>query len=153
MGGFLLCFVGVIPATVFVSLIIPVLVYENVGAIESFKRSITLVKNDFWLILIQIFVLQLILSFLSGFIQLFSIGFSAIIPQISGSTPNSAMIILFVAISILFLIAIIIVSFFSSAFSISFYVILYFNQRVKVEDFGVERLTEDSTREQIEEDE
>ncbi|HOV14465.1 MAG TPA: hypothetical protein PK771_09295 [Spirochaetota bacterium] len=147
LGGVLLCCVGLIPAYVFTALILPVLVYENLGISASFKRAYELTKPNFWEVFVLIFVYLFIMSFLGGFIQFFSFFFGLIIPQLSNGSPNSTALLLLVVLSIVFTIVILLIGLISNAFSNAFYTILYFNQRVKVENFGQEQenIIEDQT--------
>ncbi|HPO49154.1 MAG TPA: glycerophosphoryl diester phosphodiesterase membrane domain-containing protein [Spirochaetota bacterium] len=152
-AGLLFCFIGVIPAMVFISLALPAMVYENTGVSGAFKRSLELVKNDFWVILVQIFILQLILSFFNGFLQIFSFIFTSFAPNLAkGDFSSLNATIVFIALAI-FLVILTAVALFSSAFSVSFYVSVYFNQRIKKENFGREKANEELIRDSRDDEE
>lgn len=135
IGGLLLCCIGTIPLTALLSLVFPILIFEGLSPTESIKKSFNLVKNDFWQILACILLMQMVLSFLSAFLQLFSYGFNIFIPHMTANM-TTLNISIFIILSILFISFTVLISLLSTAFMTILNVVIYFNQKAKIEGFG-----------------
>lgn len=138
------------PVNVLCSLAIPIIIFENMGPIKSIKRSINLIKKDFWSILginfiFHLILLLIIVILLIGFGILIAIGVSL---NISFSTFSAnSLIIIFIGL-ILSIITTVICSFFLPLL-LGLHCIVYFNQRIRHESFGMEILVNNVTEESM----
>jgi len=144
IGGFLLCCVGMFPIGALVIFSFPALIFENISPTKSISRSIDLVTKDFWKSFGYFMLLFLIISSLSIIYQVFAsianVFISFFFKDVKEFSPT-LIIVIVILISIFFIINMI-YSLFTSAFSSAYYILLYFNYRIKYENFGIERLTE-----------
>jgi hypothetical protein len=64
LGGFVLCIIPGIYVTILMLLVTPIIVIEGLGPVDSMKRSMELVKSDWWRCFGTYAVLTLIVSFI-----------------------------------------------------------------------------------------
>ena len=143
IGGIFLCCIGMFIFAIFLSFAFPIIMYEERKATDAISRSFNLVKGNFWFILVAELIIGLILSAISAVLQVFSFAIGGLAPFIEkGGDINVGVLTAFIVIVILFIVATIVLSIISSAIQTAFFVILYFNERIKQENFGVEKLAE-----------
>ncbi len=135
--GFLLCCIGVFPAYIVVSLIMPILVYEDPNITGTLKKSYNLVKINFGDLLLLFLLLFLIVGSLSAVMQLLGLFFSGLLAVYSKSSSSVSTLFLII-ISLIYGILIFAITILSSIFTNAFYVVLYFNQKVKIGDISDE---------------
>ena len=150
IGGVFLFIIGSLIFATFLMFVIPSVLYENKSPGAAISRSFKLVSYNFWsilgailLILIIFIGIVLVLIILLGvsFGILFSFDKSLIdslrnLNQIQIPNFTIGFIILGIIIILLYFILILISTFVGSAFT----VIMFFNQKIKNENFGVEIL-------------
>ena len=128
MGGFLVLIVGALIAALFLSLLYPVLIYEECSPRESLRRSFLLIRGEFfqmagyWIVFWLIFIgMDMISSQLVEWIlRLF-------LKNSTGLTSTILYYVLSLPVVIL-----------SIGLQSCFAVNMYFNQRIKREGFGLE---------------
>ena len=141
MLGFYLLFFLII---LFFILGLPSLLFENNSAIKAIKRSIKLVKLNFWKIFGASLLFYVILIFAS-YLILFILGIlflliGVIIGLMLKINFNESGFNLIVIMYIAFILLYSIISIFQSGINFAFSVVIYFNQKIKHENFGVELL-------------
>ena len=157
-GGIFLCLVGSLIFMTFLSFIFPVIIYENKKAGQAINRSFKLVSYSFWRVLgtyvlyflILIASIIVILGILSIPVILFYNYNKSAFQNISNiMDPN--FILPLIIIGIIYLVLYFMYLLIVSALSSSLNIILFFNQKVKHEQFGIENLVESITTENISE--
>jgi hypothetical protein len=143
IGGYLMCFIGIYPMIIFTSLVLPAVLYENKGIGDSISRSFKLVSYSFWYILGYMFVFNLIISAVITFVFYFLMIPLVIFISFFQNNYQSISFIAGISIigllcSIIFIIMMVIYYALHSSFSI----LIFFNQKIKFENYGVEIMTE-----------
>lgn len=141
IGGYLMCCIGVLPMMALISLILPAIIYEKENATGAISRSFKLVSYSFWRVFGSILLFMLIVGSLSF---VFQIGFQALpfMIQASNKGNNIQMIIFITIFSVILYILYLAYSILASALSSAFYVLIFYNQKIKFENFGVEFLAD-----------
>ena len=151
IGGYLMCCIGVFPMLALISLVLPVIIYEKENATGSISRSFKLVSYSFWRVFGSVLLFTIIVQALS---LVFQIGFQflPLMIQSLNSGRNIQMIIFISILSIITYILYLAYTILASALSAAFYVLIFFNQKIKHENFGVEFLANSITADQSSED-
>jgi hypothetical protein len=144
--GILACGLGILFISIFVSLIIPIILYENLHYGKAIQRSFQLVGKNYWSIFGHIFLMGLIIQAASFVFQIFMPFFMNIFQ--SNLTTMEAIVPL-VLVLILIYIFLIIYGFIAYVLQITLVVLLFFNQKIRHENFGVEILAESVIEEGI----
>ena len=144
--GILACGIGIIFLSTFVCLIIPIILYENLHYGKTIQRSFQLVGKNYWSIFGHILLMGIIIQAASFVFQLFMPFFINIFQTTLSSVEA---IIPLVLILILMYIVLIIYGFIAYVLQITLIVLLFFNQKIKHENFGVEILAESVIAEEI----
>jgi len=139
IGGILCFCIGIIPVMVFTLFIFPVILFENTKAFDSISRSINLIKKDFWRIL-SILLVYIIIAFgiyasYTLIIQFVASSFY----QAKGEALNSLIMSGPISFQLIYLSLNVLCSFIISGFASALEVVLYFNQKVLREDYGVQK--------------
>ncbi len=139
-AGVLACCIGYIPMMALVSLTLTALVFENLKAGTAVSRSFKLVGYSFWGVLgawSLYFLIYIGVSMISGSLSLvlFQLS-SAVSGMLNITIPSFTVTIIAQIIQIC-------IGFIFSAFALSFNVCIYFNQKIKYENYGVESLVQD----------
>jgi hypothetical protein len=137
LGGFILCCIGIIPAVIIIAFFIPAILFENKKIGESVSRGFKLISYNFWgiigtfllLYLIEI-VVSLIFNGITGVINIFFI---------SLKTGENANIYLIVNTLVLYIVRAPL-SILYQALDTAFFNVIFFNQKVKHENYGIEVL-------------
>ena len=147
IGGYLMCCIGILPMIALISLVLPVIIYEKENATGSISRSFKLVSYSFWKVLGSVILFIIIVQTLS---IVFQIGFQFLpfMLQSLDSGKNIQMIIFISIFTIVTYILYLAYSILASALYGAFYVLIFFNQKIKHENFGVEFLADSITVDQ-----
>jgi hypothetical protein len=151
IGGYLMCCIGVFPMMALISLVLPAIICEKENATGAISRSFKLVSYSFWRVFGSVVLFTFIVQALS---IVFQIGFQ-FLPMMIQSLDNGKniqMIVLISIISIITYILYIAYTILASALTAAFYVLIFFNQKIKHENFGVEMLAESMATDQTIED-
>jgi hypothetical protein len=140
IGGYIMCCIGIIPMMAFISLVLPALMFEKVSSTNAISRSFKLVSYSFWRVLGSIILMGIIVGALSVIFQIFFqfISLFGVSMNLFTGQYMNLWIVIIVVIYILYLMYSIIANALTNAFN----VILFFNQKIKFENFGVEQLAE-----------
>lgn len=157
LSGLLACGVGAIATSIFVSFIIPAIVFEEQGIGGSIIRSFKLVSYDFGGLLGSYLLWGLMMAFASfvfgGILSTITLLMSGLLGELGNfgslSSSGAPLFSLATLFSIPFSMIIVAVT---TALNFAFNVILFFNQKVKYENFGMERMAEAFVTEQGEMD-
>ena len=146
-----MCCIGVFPMLALISLVLPVIIYEKENATGSISRSFKLVSYSFWRVFGSVLLFTIIVQALS---LVFQIGFQflPLMIQSLNSGRNIQMIIFISILSIITYILYLAYTILASALSAAFYVLIFFNQKIKHENFGVEFLANSITADQSSDD-
>ncbi len=141
IGGYLMCCIGVLPMLAFVSLILPAIICENKNSTGAISRSFKLVSYSFWKVFGSILLFMIIVGALSF---IFQIGFQALpfLFQTLDNDNNIRMIIFISIFTVILYILYLAYSILATALSSAFYVLIFYNQKIKHENFGVEFLAD-----------
>ncbi|HOF01881.1 MAG TPA: hypothetical protein PK385_11945 [Spirochaetota bacterium] len=135
--GALLFIIGMYPAAVLVSCVIPALINEDLTGSGSIKRSFELTKNKFWSLFGSFILFSLFTSTL-GFVYQFFVSiftFAAAAPFKFIAFSGTHISIITIAIYLILFIATVLYICLVGALSTAYYVVQYFNQRIKFENF------------------
>jgi len=146
LGGILCFFVGVYPATILISCVIPALINEDLTGVGSVKRSFELTKNKFWNLFGSFILFSFLTSALGFIYQIFISIFSVVVastPKFIASSGTHISILTILVYLIFFIVTVLYICV-VAALSTAYYVVQYFNQRIKFENFGTEVLPQNS---------
>lgn len=146
LGGMLCFFVGVYPATILISCVIPSLINEDLTGSGSVKRSFELTKNKFWNLFGSFILFSFLTSALGFVYQIFISIFSVVVasaPKLIAFS-GTHISILTILVYLIFFIATVLYVCVIGGLSTAYYVVQYFNQRIKFENFGKEVLPQTS---------
>jgi len=141
----ILCFfIGVYPATILISCVIPALINEDLTGSGSIKRSFELTKNKFW----SLFGSFILFSFLNSalgfiyqiFISIFTV-VASVAPNFGALTGERISVVTIIFYLFLFTSTVLYICV-VGALSTAYYVVQYFNQRIKFENFGAEVMSQ-----------
>ena len=155
-GGFILLIIGCIVFGLFLSFIYPVIIFEEKTAGKAVARSFKIVSYSFFRLLGTYFIYILILlasiiiigGIISIPLMLYLMNNQEIIKNLADNlTPGYIipLIIFAVVYLILYFVYLMLITSLSSALNI----VLYINQKVKFEQFGIENMVESLTAENI----
>ncbi|MDC7219200.1 MAG: hypothetical protein PQJ59_04615 [Spirochaetales bacterium] len=128
MAGAFALFVGAIVVALYLSLLYPILVFENLTPRETIRRAFNLVQKNFWAILANWIVFWLIFI---GIDLINSRVVELIAPLIMGDAVGITTTIIYFILNLPVVVLTI-------SLQCCFTVNLYFNQRIKKEGFGLE---------------
>lgn len=142
--GILCFFIGVYPATILISCVIPALINEDLTGSGSIKRSFELTKNKFW----SLFGSFILFSFLNSalgfiyqiFISIFTV-VASVAPNFGALTGARISVVTIIFYLFLFTSTVLYICI-VGALSTAYYVVQYFNQRIKFENFGAEVMSQ-----------
>lgn len=142
--GILCFFIGVYPATILISCVIPALINEDLTGSGSIKRSFELTKNKFW----SLFGSFILFSFLNSalgfiyqiFISIFTV-VASVAPNFGALTGERISVVTIIFYLFLFTSTVLYICV-VGALSTAYYVVQYFNQRIKFENFGAEVMSQ-----------
>ncbi len=142
--GILCFFLGVYPATILISCVIPALINEDLTGSGSIKRSFELTKNKFW----SLFGSFILFSFLNSalgfiyqiFISIFTV-VASVAPNFGALTGERISVVTIIFYLFLFTSTVLYICV-VGALSTAYYVVQYFNQRIKFENFGAEVMSQ-----------
>ncbi len=144
LAGILLCCIGIFPLMTLIVFAFPSLLFENLSGTKAISRSVDLVTKDFWVTFGKVMLLFAIIASFSVVYNALTAIAQIFLPFVAKNSELSTQKIVFIVIfMIVFFIINIIYSLFINAFTNAYYVLLYFNQKIKYENFGVEKLTEE----------
>lgn len=139
--GYMACLVGAIPAAALIAFVMPAILYENRGATSALSRSFKLTGYSFWPVLGTILLISLIIGGLSSVLSMtMQLPMMFISPMLEGSNSSMELAIGLIIFTGFMLILYMFFTVFSQIIIIASYTIIYFNQRVKFEHFGVEKM-------------
>lgn len=152
-AGIFGCGIGVIVTSIFVSFFIPAIVFENRGIGGAINRSFKLVSYNFWGILGSYLLGGLILFGVAMIFYavvigvIFLLGFSTgglenLADTLSNISDNPNMIVPLIIAGIIAFVFYMLIVIFYTALSFAFNVTLFFNQKIRYENFGLERMAE-----------
>ncbi len=126
---------------IFITLSLPAIVIDNLTAMKSLIRSFKLVKHNFWRILGSNLLLSIIISFVT-YILLFIIIIIVILILLllKIDLTNSSVIAAIFIISYMALLLLILIIY--QCMQSAFNVLIFYNQKIKNEGFGVQMLAE-----------
>jgi hypothetical protein len=162
VGGVFLCLIGALVFAIFLSFVTTSIIYENKTSGKSISRSFKLASYNFWQIL-GIYVLFFLIILGSILVIGGIVSIPAIIiyfqnkeiftnlSDISRILSEPSLYLPIILLSLFYLILYFIYLLMVSALSYSLNVILFFNQKVKHEQFGIENMVESVTTENISE--
>jgi hypothetical protein len=140
IGGLCLCCVGVFPAVIISSLVCPLILFENLKVTSSISRSFKMISLDFWPSVgtyIVCYLIILAINYGSSFIIGIFAGLSNFF--FKSQDTNDVYFHLIIQ-NLIIYILMIPVSIFVQALQISFFNVLFFNLKVKFENYGVEMM-------------
>lgn len=151
--GILGCGIGVLATSIFMIFYMPALLHEEVGVFAAISRSARLVSYSFWQLLGVFLLAGLLISPLSIMVELLINPFILKISNISGGYKELMVGLLngsetfreftvLLAAGTAILMTKLAVSIIVTAMSSSFHIVLFFNQKVRFENYGVERMAE-----------
>lgn len=141
--GYVALFIGVIGSFALLCSVMPVIIYEDLGPLKAIKRSFKLTSYSFWTVTGQM-GLFMVITF--GF--LFILNGARMVPTYLISAMNlsglsaSFLYLTIAALSFLY----IMFSCFTYILGVTFYTLIYFNQRIKFENFGMEMMAEEMVK-------
>jgi|GEM_PF-5491215 len=138
------------------SLAIPIIIVEGKNMIDSVMRSMKLVGHSFWRIVGTITLLLCILFFLFIILLLIFGIFTAIYFAIINNDTKTNLISnvnILSVITIIFNIIISLLFYFILGLVLSFVLLIFYNQKIKIENYGIEFLAETMISESLENDE
>jgi hypothetical protein len=142
VGGILMCFIGVIPMSVFICLVLPAILFENKSITGSVSRSFKLVSYSFWSILGYSILLNIIISFGASILQYVFVGIFGLLSFLyKNDYGNMTFITLMIVFAVVFIIFYLVLCLIIYALNSAFYILIFFNQKIKFENFGIEMMT------------
>ena len=140
IGGYMMCCIGILPMMAFITMVLPALMFENISASNGISRSFKLASYSFWRVLGSKLLMGIIVGALSIIFQVFFqfISMFGISMNLFTGQYMNVWIAIIAAVYILYLMYTIV----ANALTITFNIILFFNQKIKFENFGVEQLAE-----------
>lgn len=142
-AGYMLCCIGLPPALALTAFVMPAIIYERKGPGQAVGRSFNLAGYNFWPVLGSVLLMYVVVFGLSMVLNMvMQIPMMFITPLMSSGESSIAVIIALIAFTIIFMILYLLYSIAAYIILAAFQTILYFNQRVKFENFGVERMAE-----------
>lgn len=151
--GVLGCGIGVLATMMFVIFYIPAMVHEDAGSIEAIKRSIKLTTYSFWQLLGGLILAGIIISPLTFGVELLinplilklshiTGGYKELMVGLLNGSETFREFTVLLAAGTAILMTKLAVSIIVTAMTASFYTVLFFNQKVRFENYGMERMAE-----------
>jgi hypothetical protein len=152
-GGFVFFIIGSMVFGTFLSFVYPAIIFEGKKTGQSISRSFKLASYNFWGLLgtycLYFLIILVSLLFVAGILSIpiivFYINNSVLFKNILSSSNSFFIIIIVIVYFILYFVYLLIVT----SLTTSLNVILFFNQKVKHEQFGIEAMVESITLENI----
>lgn len=151
--GTLACGVGMFTAMLFLAFYIPAMIYENNGIFGAINRSIKLTSYSFWQLLVTFFLPGLIISLFSLGVELvvnslilklsgIEGGYKDLMVGLLNGGENFRNFTVLLAAGTAITMINVTLSIIDIAMRTSFHIVLFFNQKVKYENYGMERMAE-----------
>lgn len=140
IAGTLFFCVGAIPASIIVAFIFPAVLFENEKTAGSISRSFKLVFYDFWPCVGYFIVLSLIIGAISFVFDLFTNFLSGFISGFMKTTDSIDLYVTAISASFIILILKTPLTIFTEAIQRAFFNLLFFNMKIKHENYGIEML-------------
>jgi hypothetical protein len=141
IAGFFVFCVGFLFVAPILAIFMPVILYEERSAGNAISRSYELVKQSYWPVFGTVLLGLALYSAAATIMNVMSSGLSTLLTSTLSNMSNDTMTILMIMSTVLLLLVSSAFSIFTTAFSVSFTTVLFFNQKLKHENFGVELLT------------
>ncbi len=142
IAGIIFCCIGIIPALVFVSLVFPAIIYENADAVSSISRSFKLVSYNFFPILGAWLIFIIIYYGISFLISIIGSVPMSILGTISQTSDNSFYTAMLAIVGLILFCIQIPIAMVLNCFYMSYTTCIFFNQKIKYENWGIESMIE-----------